>query len=116
MAPKAILRPLIFALALTMLVALSHGSFQVAKILVFKNCMDVIKKHPPQDTIPGKKCINTVLKNNLVGICLVLTQEDEDKVSVERLVSLGRRFGQLFTAGARCGTTYIIPELPGPPL
>ncbi|PUZ65032.1 hypothetical protein GQ55_3G190600 [Panicum hallii var. hallii] len=113
---KAILRPLIFALALTMLVALAHGSFYVHRRNVFKHCMAVIKKHPPQRHTPSNKCTGVVLKSNLVGICSILTLEDEQKISVERLVSLGRRFGQVFTPGARCGTAYIIPELPGPPL
>ncbi|OEL20227.1 hypothetical protein BAE44_0018753 [Dichanthelium oligosanthes] len=114
MATKAILRPLVFALALTMLVALAHGSFYLARTNVFKHCMNAIKKDPPYKT-PTRKCIDVVLKNNLVGICSILTEEDEQKISVARLVSLGRRFGQVFTAGARCGT-YTIPELPGPPL
>ncbi|KAF8727381.1 hypothetical protein HU200_018984 [Digitaria exilis] len=116
MATKAILHPLIFALALTMLVELAHGSFTVAKDHVFQHCMKVIKKDPPQARIPSTKCINIVTRNNLPGICSALTLEDENKISVERLVSLGRRFGQIFAAGARCGSTYIIPELPGPPL
>ncbi|KAG2626167.1 hypothetical protein PVAP13_3KG325754 [Panicum virgatum] len=113
---KATLRPLVFALALTMLVALAHGSFYVHRIHVFEHCMDVIKKDPPQSNKPSKKCDNVVKKSNLVGICSVLTPEDEQKISVERLVSLGRRYGQEFTPGARCGSAYIIPELPGPPL
>jgi hypothetical protein len=46
-----------------------------------------------------------VLKNNLVGICSALSHEDEETVSVERLVSLGRKFGQVFTVGARCGSS-----------
>ncbi|CAL5095983.1 unnamed protein product [Urochloa decumbens] len=116
MATKAVLRPLIFALAITMLVVLAHGSFQVARTNVFKDCMDVIKKHPPYKN-PTPKCIKTVGKNNLVGICIILSQEDEETISVERLVSLGRKYGkQEFSAGTRCGSTYIIPELPGPPL
>ncbi|KAG2617928.1 hypothetical protein PVAP13_3NG258070 [Panicum virgatum] len=113
---KTILHPLVFVLALTMLVALAHGSFFVFKINVFKHCMGVIKKDPPQSHDPSKKCKKVVEDSNLVGICSVLTEQDEQQISVERLVSLGRKYDKVFPPGARCGTSYIIPELPGPPL
>ncbi|KAJ1263801.1 hypothetical protein BS78_09G214400 [Paspalum vaginatum] len=110
MAAKANLRLLISVLAFTMLIALAHGSPYVFKIHIFQNCMPVIKKDPPHKA-PSTKCINTVTKSNILSICSVLNEDDEKRISVARLVELGRRFGQTFPAGARCGTTYIIPEL-----
>ena len=83
---KTIIQPLVIVLALTMLVALAHGSFFVFKINVFKHCMGVIKKDPPQSHDPSKKCKKVVEDSNLVGICSVLTEQDEQQISVERLL------------------------------
>jgi hypothetical protein len=98
MVAKAFIRLLIFALAITMLTTLAQGSPLVFKIHVFQKCMDTIKKHPPYKP-PSRKCIDAVTKSNLVSICSVLDASDEEKISVERLVSLGRHFGQQFTPG-----------------
>jgi hypothetical protein len=100
---NAFIRLMVFALAITMLTMLAQGSPLVFKAHVFQNCMDTIKKHPPYKP-PSRKCINTVTKSNLVSICSVLDASDEEKISVERLVSLGRQFGQHFTPGAKCGS------------
>ena len=108
MVAKAFIRLLIFALAITMLTTLAQGSPLVFKAHVFQQCMDTIKKHPPYKP-PSRKCINTVTKSNLVSICSVLDASDEEKISVERLVSLGRKFGQHFTPGAKCGSKCLVP-------
>lgn len=108
MVAKAFTRLLIFALALTMLTTLAQGSPYVFKIHVFQKCMETIKKHPPYKP-PSRQCIKTVNKSNLVSICSVLDASDEEKISVARLVSLGRHFGQQFTPGAICGSKCLIP-------
>jgi hypothetical protein len=107
MVAKAFVRLLIFALAITMLTTLAQGSPLVFNAHVFQQCMDTIKKHPPYKP-PSRKCINTVTKSNLVSICSVLDASDEEKISVERLVSLGRQFGQHFTPGAKCGSKCLV--------
>ncbi|KAL6619820.1 hypothetical protein ACP70R_034959 [Stipagrostis hirtigluma subsp. patula] len=104
---------IIFALAFAMLIAVAQGSPLVQKGHIMQHCMNIIKKAPPYG-MPSERCIHVLVESNIAAVCGVINAEDEEKISVERLVEIASKFGQPLEPGVRCGTQYIVPHPPPP--
>ncbi|KAL6624403.1 hypothetical protein ACP70R_031724 [Stipagrostis hirtigluma subsp. patula] len=106
MATKAVIIVLAFAMLIVIAFARRTPPL-VQKEQIMKHCMEVIKKNPPYGA-PSASCINALTNCDLAAVCGVINEEDEEKISVERLLEIARQFGRSLTPGAKCGPSLAV--------
>ena len=77
------------------------------KTVVLGNCKQTLARGTDYEG-PNQRCRATVTHRNIdmVCICSIITAEDEEKISVEKLVRLARECGKPLPSHTKCGSEY----------
>ncbi|KAG0539841.1 hypothetical protein BDA96_03G356800 [Sorghum bicolor] len=81
------------------------------KLLVMIHCRRTIK-HNGAYHFPTVDCIEAIQKSDIPCVCHILDQDDEKKISAEKLVTLARQLGKTLQTGSKCGSYTVPPPHP----
>jgi len=73
------------------------------KLSVMIHCIRTIK-HNRAYHFPTVNCIEAVQKSDIPCVCHILNEDDEKKISAEKLVRLACQLGKTLQTGSKCGS------------
>lgn len=107
---KVVLQLLLFASVFTMFTTRQtqgeKDCYRQKLVIKFK-CWEIIKFGVPY-VAPTQDCIRLIRRSDMVCICRAITEEDEEEISVAKLLQLAGRCNNSVPLGTKCGSKYHI--------
>ncbi|KAF8733540.1 hypothetical protein HU200_014841 [Digitaria exilis] len=108
---KVVLQLLLFALVFTLFTTRQtqgeKDCYRQKLVIKFK-CWETIKLGVPC-VAPSQECIRLIRRSDMVCICCAIAEEDEEEISVAKLLQLADECNKSVPLGTKCGSiTYFI--------